>query len=569
MKPSLDYISRYQDITPQKSNGATYTPELLANFVAEKMLKKFSYPEQGGIRILDPATGDGALLMALLNLLPISLHNRIEVFGFDTDLVAINLAKKKLETAFPSINFCFKKIDFLNYLLNFDKKIEKFDLIIANPPYVRTQVVGAAQAKVLAQRFGLTGRIDLYYPFLLGISQVLSADGIAGIITSNRFMTTKSGEAVRHSLLSRFRIIQAWDMGDSKLFGAAVLPAVLLAKGITNQLPNRTVENIAYSSIYQSKAKADTLATDPLKAFSAKNNSIVLLNDGRSFQIKHGVLDNGGNSNGVWRISTQAGDDWLKTVESHTWATFNKIGKTRVGVKTTADKIFIRDNWEDFGDEKPELLYPLITHHCARRFKSEETKRQILYPHEVIENKRRAVELADYPKSKSYLETYRKQLEGRPYLTQAKRDWYEIWVPHNPNDWIHPKLVFRDISKKPTFWIDKEGSIVNGDCYWLKCEDDTNPDLLWLALAVANSTFIEAFYDRRFNNKLYAGRRRFITQYVELFPLPNPDNKNAQKIIKLAKHIYDITPSVEANTLEVKLNSLVWDIFGLVEEVTG
>lgn len=567
MQSLHSYKPRYQDVEPQKYNGATYTPKLLAKFVAEQILKIWACPEKSKIRILDPAVGDGALLIALLELLPSNLYKRIEIFGFDTDVIAINLAKQNVKSAFPSIVFCFKQIDFLDYLLGYDKNTEQFDLVIANPPYVRTQILGSSQTQTLAQRFGLTGRVDLYYPFLLGIAQVLSPEGIAGIITSNRFMTTKSGQTVRSALLSNFRIIQAWDMGDSKLFDSAVLPAVLLAKGITNELSNH-ISTIAYSSIYQTTAKPDVSATDPLKAFSVKNNSIVALNDGRSFQIKHGILDNGGNLKGVWRIATQAVDNWLMTVESHTWATFNRIGKIRVGVKTTADKVFIRDNWMDLENGKPELLRPLITHHCARRFKAEKPKKEILYPHKVIANKRKAVDLIDYPKSAAYLKKYRTQLESRPYLSKANRNWYEIWVPHNPSDWIHLKLVFRDISEKPTFWIDKKGAVVNGDCYWLKCEDNANPDWLWLALAVANSTFIEVFYDHRFNNKLYAGRRRFITQYVELFPLPNPESIEAKEIIQLAKRIYETTPSTEANKLEMKLNAMVWKIFGLVEEVT-
>ena len=38
-----------------------------------------------------------------------------------------------------------------------------------------------------------------------------------------------------------------------------------------------------------------------------------------------------------------------------------------------------------------------------------------------------------------------------------------------------------------------------------------------LLLAVANSSFITKFYDIAFHNKLYAGRRRFMTQYVKKF----------------------------------------------------
>ena len=60
-------------------------------------------------------------------------------------------------------------------------------------------------------------------------------------------------------------------------------------------------------------------------------------------KVKQGFLDNGNKSSGIWRISNGKIDLWLKTVEKHTYCTFRDIDKIRVGVKTTADKIFIRN----------------------------------------------------------------------------------------------------------------------------------------------------------------------------------------------------------------------------------
>ena len=105
-------------------------------------------------------------------------------------------------------------------------------------------------------------------------------------------------------------------------------------------------------------------------------------------------------------------------------------------------------------------------------------------------------------------------------MKKANRKWYEIWVPQNPEAWKHRKIVFRDISEKPQFWLDDTGAIVNGDCYWIDINPDTVDDVVYLALAVANSSFIEKFYDVKFNNKLYSGKRRYQTQYVEQFPIP-------------------------------------------------
>lgn len=567
---------RYSEVGQQKSSGSTYTPIDFAAFVADQVVQAADLPKRGKIRVLDPACGDGALLDALIKRLPLATRKRIEVVGYDTDPKAIRVALYRLHEDFPNLDIHIEQKDFLEHVLNLQNGGEQkpFHLVIANPPYVRTQIMGAQQAQQLAQSFGLTGRVDLYYPFLLGISQVLAENGVTGVITSNRFMTTKSGQAVRRAILSRFRILHAWDLGDTKLFGAAVLPSVLLARS-TDSPHQPHADGITYSSIYETEDVAIAKASDALSALTADNDTVIEIQDGRRFRVRHGTLDNGGDPEGVWRVATQATDQWLATVEANTWETFRRIGKIRVGVKSTADKVFVRNDWDDLPGGRPELLRPLVTRKCARRFKATvpvnaKHIKEILYPHEVTKKGRAAVNLSFYPKSARYLEKYRDVLEARTYLIDAGRNWYELWVPHDPAAWASQKLVFPDIADKPIFWIDTDGGIVNGECYWLQCENKDEQDLLWLALAVANSTFIEAFYDHRFNNKLYAGRRRFITQYVELFPLPNPKCEEALAIVALAKEIYAQTPSPQADKLAIDLDERIWRVFGLrAEKVSG
>lgn len=216
-------------------------------------------------------------------------------------------------------------------------------------------------------------------------------------------------------------------------------------------------------------------------------------------------------------------------------------------------------------------MKPLITRHSARQFKAKlpekaSKRKEILYPHEATASGRKAVDLSDYPISFAYLNSHRQVLEARTYVIEAGRQWYELWVPQDPAAWSQPKLVFPDISDEPVFWMDLDGGVVNGECYWLKADDPSDGDLLWLALAVANSSFIKAFYDHSFNNKLYAGRRRFITQYVEQFPLPDPKRNITQEIIQLAKRIYSTIPFSDANALIAELDEKVWEVFGLGSE---
>lgn len=549
------------DTASIKAEGAIYTPRGLARFVASQLIRAASIPKAGAIQILDPAMGDGVLLDALLGELDQNVLSRCVVHGYDTDPTALGIGAKRLRERHPQVEQHFYEADFLEVANG-----HRYDLIIANPPYVRTQVLGAKQAQLLADKYGLTGRVDLYYPFLLAIASVLTPLGTTAVITSNRFLTTKSGQAVRRALLDRFRIRAVFDLGDTKLFDAAVLPAVTVAQGVGSR-PSET----QFSSIYTTAQRSGGGNAQSISAaLEATDGSVVAFNS-LHFLVHHGLLDHGVSDDGVWRIRTHAGDEWLATVEAHTWNTFACIGKIRVGVKSTADKVFIRSDWKLPGGE-PELLMPLLTRHCAQRYRAlrpinPKHRKKILYPHTTAPNGRRTVvDLDQFPKAKAYLEGHRQSLESREYVIASHREWYEIWVPQDPSAWRFPKLVFPDISEKPKFWMDLDGSVVNGECYFLRAENGSDPDLLWLALAVANSSFVESYYDHCFHNKLYAGRRRWITQYVEKFPLPDPTTSLARTMIDLAKRLYELTPSKEADQLATQLDQLVWKGFGLLPE---
>ena len=551
--------------TSRKSTGSHYTPTGLAEFVASALIENFA-PCGSIARFADPAVGDGELLAALLRKWP----GRATGFGFDTDASAIACAGQRLRDEFPEVSVQLNCADFLDIGLAggtgdlFCSEPPQFDVVIANPPYVRTQVLGANRAQALARQFGLTGRVDLYFAFIEAIGEVLRPGGVAGIIVSNRFMTTRSGCTVRERLLDRFDVLHVWDFGDTKLFEAAVLPAVLLLR----RKDGRSAGTAKFSSIYSTAQPAQIRSAT---VFDALLESGVVAVNGERYLIRHGELDHGNRADGVWKIATAESDEWLATVRAHTFCTFGDLGKIRVGVKTTADKVFIRDDWETLDEsERPELLRPLITHAIARRYRARVTQRpkHILYTHELRDGERRAVDLAQFPRAARYLERHRAILEARRYVIEGGRQWFEIWVPQNPARWPLPKLVFPDISEKPTFWIDLDGSVVNGDCYWLTTNDPAQTELLWLAVADGNSSFAGEFYDHQFHNKLYSGRRRFMTQYVEKFPLPDPATPLAKEIIATAKALFELDGAASGLPLQNKIDRMVRAAFGLpVEEV--
>jgi len=549
-------VGRYAAVDRRKAAGATYTPPALARFLATHVVAA-ARPglDRKRLSLLDPALGDGALALALLAALRDQTQARLELRGFETSAAAAEAARRRLGEQFPDVAVDIRVEDFL--AAQTGGQVAPCDLLIANPPYVRTQVIGAEVAQQLAARFGLTGRVDLYHAFVLAMVAALEEGGVIGAITSNRFLCTRGAAALRRALVEQVALRQVWDLGDTKPFDAAVLPALLVGvrrAGAAEGAPPRL------TTLYECAAPAVEACPDLTSCLD--RDGVVSLPDGRRFRVRQGTLAYE-RPEEVWRLSSPAVDRWRQRVADHTCRRLGSLGKVRVGVKTTADDVFIRDDWDALPpDQLPELLRPLITHHAATRYCARPGRRRIAYPHLATPQGRTVAELDDYPNMARYLAQHRERLASRAYLREAGRRWYELWVPHDPAAWERPKLVFRDICQQPTFWLDESGAVVNGDCYWLGCEP-AEADGLWLALAVCNSSFIETYYDLTFNNRLYGGRRRFMSQYVEAFPLPAVDDELGRRIGVLARERYaEGAQSTATAAMEAEIDQLVWRAFG-------
>lgn len=547
---------RYKNESKEKSNGIIYTPIEMADFLALEMIKysQFDLKKAKEVNILDPAIGEGELILSMVSkILAINSEILINIDGYETDATVATKTEHFIRQQFPSANVSIIAQDFLKAIDNIDKK---YNYIIANPPYIRTQILGADKTQEISNKMNLSGRIDIYYAFLLYMKKILSDDGISGYITSNKFFTIKSGSCVRDFMIGNYKIHSIVDFGDTKLFNASVLPCIIVFSNGRTTNP----EEVNFTSIYASKNSTSPSSSIVSIFDSINKEGRYSLEDGRVFDYCQGHLHDV-SKGALWVIASNERKKWLTTVESNTWLHLSDLGKIRVGIKTTADNVFIGDDWT--GEKaKIELLRPLITHRDAGQIVAKgKSTWKVLYTHTTVDGKKVAYDIDDYPESKSYLEQHYEQLAGRNYVIKAKRNWYEIWVPQNPDSWKNRKIVFRDISEKPEFWLDETGAIVNGDCYWIDIDSSVFEDTIYLALAVVNSSFIEKYYDAKFNTKLYSGKRRYMTQYVEQFPIPNPNTDEAREAINLVKKIIAGCSEAETTRYMNNINKLTEQMF--------
>ena len=525
-------------ITPTKQTGATFTPPPMAHLLAQRLAAQITQPHPN---ILDPACGDGALLTAITQ----ELDRPHYLTGYDINASYLHTAAAQLPNA------QLHQQDFLTLEAN-----PTYDLIIANPPYVRTQVLGAAYAQEIAQKFQLRGRVDLYHAFLKQMTRMLKPGGLLGVITSNRFLSTKAGASVRSYLEEHYEILEILDLGDTDLFDAAVLPAITIARKRPEQeQPPRFIR------VYKSETPGETEIPSVYDLFDPRRADGNYAN-GQPYRRESGVVRFLHDKEHTWTMLTDRELAWTQRLEAHATGRVRDHFKVRVGIKSTADAVFIGPR-EKFAAVESEVVYPLLSAQDLEPWRvTTEALQHVVYPYNMDAPRRQVLPLAAYPRMAAFFEHHQEVLRARSYVTKSGRQWYELWVPQRPLLWQYPKLVFPDISPEPRFYYDEGGYIVNGNCYWIVATTKRERELLDLLQGIANSRIMTTYHDLMFRNKLYSGRRRYMTQYVENYPILAVDSSAAQTIIRLVRQMREQPDTGTARVLE----DAVAAGFGFAEE---
>lgn len=527
----------------KKLNGVVYTPLELGKYMARKVFSNIRNLDRNKIyKVVDPSCGTGELLKAVY-IVAQELNIRVELYGFDIDKYAINKAQKKFSSL--DVNAHFLKKDFLEYTLEleansnsifFDGELTLFDICIANPPYIRTQLLGEEYSKKLSRQFKLKGKIDIYQAFLAAIPKILVPGGIISVITSNKFITNKTGKYLRQLLVKNFSIIELVDLGDTKLFDAAVLPAITFARKQPSE--DKTFE---FYSIYENKDN---------KQLKEKKSIYDIINDDlignfvvnrTEYRANKGIVILSDDQSEPWSLSSIEDYNWTKTIDKNFGYRISDFATVKVGIKTTADTVFLNQGFDNFKIEE-ELIHPIFSSKNASRWKlttpTDKLKR-IFYPMTIGTGSRKAIpiDLSKYNNASDYLNSYFDLLNNRSYIHKSGRQWYEIWVPHDPSLWPQKKIIWPDISDRPKFILDTDGLYVDGNCYWLILKNGISDELLFLILGVCNSKLMNKYHRIRFQNKLYSDKYRFVSQYVSNYPVPDPELKESQAIINIVKKI--------------------------------
>ena len=153
-------------------------------------------------------------------------HSGQSVAGFDwvVEFAEVFVPRESPTTVFGTLN--------LGVQLPTNAAAGGFDIVLANPPYVRHELI-TAQKPHLKTIFGTnySGTADLYVFFYLRAHQLLASNGMLAFISPNKWFRAAYGAKLRKHLATHSSVRSITDFGDLPVFQeATAYPMIFIAQ---------------------------------------------------------------------------------------------------------------------------------------------------------------------------------------------------------------------------------------------------------------------------------------------------------------------------------------------------
>jgi adenine-specific DNA-methyltransferase len=232
LRSSLDF-SANTPLEYRKARGQYMTPRTISSVLLDHL------PIQKGDTVLDPAVGTGELLYAAAERIPDATYE-----GWDID-------ESILEYTTNTSNITFKQED----CLAVDAK-EKYDVIIANPPYFELKLDASQKAKFSSV---IGGRTNIFSLFFYQAVRLLKDGGHMGFIVPPSMNNGAFFKNLRKFLLENCELVSLHIINKSDHFIDAQTSAqIIVFKKTKNPV---TSKKFIFTSTDKSSSKDNVIFT--------------------------------------------------------------------------------------------------------------------------------------------------------------------------------------------------------------------------------------------------------------------------------------------------------------------
>ncbi|MBR7152139.1 MAG: Eco57I restriction-modification methylase domain-containing protein [Candidatus Methanomethylophilaceae archaeon] len=488
--------------------GVVYTKE----WVVELMLDEAGYTNDRNLsrlRILEPACGCGAFVVPIVRRLCNSLKSSKQtadslkdcIHAMDIDESSVAICRDEVSKILLFNGFSYEDAQYLttSWIKAGDSLLESdggYDVVIGNPPYVRSEDVPADLRRVYMEMLKtVTMGTDLFVGFIENGLRRMSPNGKLCFICADRWMQNKYGGKLRGFISESYGMELICRMHDVDVFESEVsaYPAITLigAKG---------------SSKCKYVVCSDGFGPEDVDDFKKAVSGLVVSSG--SFSIADIWI--GGTD--PWLLSDPGRLRLLEEIRSRFPSIEESGVKIGIGVATGRDDVFITT---DPNLVESECMIPLIKKEdiedgCT----PEQAVHWLVNP---WDEEGRLIDLAGYPKAREYLESHRDSLEKRHVVKKDRSKWYRTIDKVNPSLKSKPKLLMQDMSRYPDPFFDDGSYYPSHNMYWITSDTWDLKVLGGVLLSNQMEFFIDAI-----GVKMRGNTMRCQAQYLRMLHVPHP-----------------------------------------------
>ncbi len=415
-----------------------------------------------------------------------------------------------------------------------------FDIVLANPPYVRQEKIEIESKRQLAANYATAvGTADLLVYFFERAVRLLKPGGAVAFITSNKWYRAAYGAKLRSWLSAETRLRAVIDFGDAEVFEAIAYPTIVVAQ----------------------KRPARVSGAAGTETFHALNWTLGEAPDGfpTKFAAEAFILSQAElSSSGDWQMLPPARGG-LVTRLRNLGRPLSQLLTSDIhrGITTgynIAFELTLSDKESLIRDASSELVKPLLRGKTLRKWRNEAPDQWILFA-------RRGIDINRYPAAAKHLEAFRSNLEPKPKdyrggwsgRKAGSYKWFEI--QDNVAYWPvfeRRKIVSNKVTDRPNFSYDDQGMYLANTAYCFTCRQDK------LVLGVLNSS-ASSYLSRRIFVDKEGGFYEVQPDALSTFPIPHA---TAEQEALIALSVDAILAGAQPRApLEALLNAFVYELF--------
>ena len=419
-----------------------------------------------------------------------------------------------------------------------------FDLIIANPPYIRQEAI-KEQKSALKDKFKIfCGTADIYtYFFELGLN-ILKNDGILSFITSNKFFRASYGENLREFILKNSQIQSIMDLNGLKVFDSAIVDTAITT------LKKTKSEKTAEFSFSNPKTK-DFKNAEILKI---SKNSL----NAESFTFLTPLEAN--LKAKIERLGTPLKDWDINIYRGVTTG----LNEAFIINEQTYNEILSNCINEIEREKTKNIIKPVLRGRDIKRYYYNWDKFYIIETYPSLN-----LNIDEFTSLKNYLSKFLPQIEqsgAKGCRSKTGNKWFEIQANTAYYQCFNESLlVWKELGKNFAFAITKAGMACEATTSFIYCDRQIRPYLLALLL----SKLIYWYILQVAADKTGTGDLRIKPQGIVKIPIPQITPKNeklANEIINLVELILKASDESQRAELSDKIDKLVYQIYDLTAD---